>query len=64
MLGPLTETGARGGRRAAEWGEAPGHEKPLWSAGVSVPQTDTGGQVEQTKVSEGPFVKELGKFAP
>jgi hypothetical protein len=31
---------------------------------VTVPQTDTGGRVEYTKVSERNFVKELGKLAP
>ncbi len=31
---------------------------------VTVPQTDTGGKVEYTKVSERNFVKELGKLAP
>ena len=30
----------------------------------SVPQTDTGGQVEKTKVRERNHVKELGKMAP
>ena len=31
---------------------------------VPVPQTDTGGQVEQTKASEITVVKELCKIAP
>ncbi len=31
---------------------------------VPVPTTDTGGQVENTEVSELTIVKELGKFAP
>ena len=31
---------------------------------VTVPQTDTGGKVEDTQVSERNFVKELGKLAP
>ena len=31
---------------------------------VPVPRTDTGGQVEYTKVSERTMVKELGKMAP
>jgi hypothetical protein len=39
-------------------------EKPLGRALVPVPQTDTGGQVENTEVSELTLVKELGKFAP
>jgi hypothetical protein len=32
--------------------------------GVPVPQTDTGGQVENTKACERTVVKELGKLAP
>jgi hypothetical protein len=39
-------------------------EKPLASESVTVPQTDTGRQVEQTKVDGRPLVKELGKIAP
>ncbi len=39
-------------------------EKPLGRIHVPVPITDTGGQVEDTKVSEITFVKELGKIAP
>ena len=39
-------------------------EKPLASALAPVPQTDTGGLVEQTKVDERTSVKELGKLAP
>ena len=31
---------------------------------VPVPQTDTGGQVENTKVIERTIVKELGKIVP
>jgi hypothetical protein len=31
---------------------------------VPVPQTDTGGQVENTEVIEITLVKELGKIAP
>ena len=31
---------------------------------VTVPQTDTGGQVENTKALERTRVKELGKMAP
>ena len=33
-------------------------------ANKTVPQTDTGGQVENTKASELTLVKELGKMAP
>jgi hypothetical protein len=39
-------------------------EKPLARLSATVPQTDTGGQVEHTKVDERTFVKELGKLAP
>ena len=39
-------------------------EKPLGRMRVPVPTTDTGGQVENTEVSELTIVKELGKFAP
>ena len=41
-------------------------EKSRRSAGARrpVPQTDTGGWVEQTKVRERNHVKELGKIAP
>ena len=39
-------------------------EKPLGRIRVPVPITDTGGQVENTEVSELTIVKELGKFAP
>jgi hypothetical protein len=31
---------------------------------LTVPQTDTGGLVEHTKVDGRPSVKELGKLAP
>ena len=39
-------------------------EKPLGRMLVPVPRTDTGGQVENTEVSELTLVKELGKIAP
>jgi hypothetical protein len=39
-------------------------EKPLGRTLVPVPRTNTGGQVENTKVSELTLVKELGNFAP
>ena len=39
-------------------------EKPLGRMQVPVPKTDTGGQVEDTKVIETTLVKELGKIAP
>ncbi len=40
-------------------------EKPLsFRSSETVPQTDTGGQVEKTKALERTLVKELGKMAP
>jgi hypothetical protein len=39
-------------------------EKPLASSPRPVPQTDTGGQVENTKAIERTVVKELGKMPP
>ena len=40
-------------------------EKPLSDeAWVTVPQTDTGRRVENTKANGRTFVKELGKLAP
>lgn len=39
-------------------------EKPLARLKVPVPQTDTGRQVENTKVSGRTLVKELGKMTP
>jgi hypothetical protein len=39
-------------------------EKRLARAGATVPQTDTGGLVEYTKVDERTLVKELGKLVP
>ena len=39
-------------------------EKPLASCAPPVPQTDSGGQVENTKAIERTMVKELGKMPP
>ena len=39
-------------------------EKPLGSPTGPVPQTDTGGWVENTKAIGRTMVKELGKIAP
>ena len=52
------------GRKAGESLKPCLREKPLGRICVPVPTTDTGGQVENTKVSELTLVKELGKFAP
>jgi hypothetical protein len=54
-----------GGFRPKTHGLIPGcQEKPLARARAPVPQTDTGGLVEYTKVDERTSVKELGKMAP
>ena len=53
------------GSRKAEVTEPGCQEKPLNGEDrVPVPQTDTGGWVEYTKVNEETFVKELGKLTP
>ena len=39
-------------------------EKPRWRLHLTVPQTDTGRQVEDTKAFEITLVKELGKLTP
>ena len=42
-----------------------GHqENPIWSGIPTVPQTDTGRWVEDTKAFEITLVKELGKLTP
>ena len=41
-----------------------GHEKSTGSIHSTVPQTDTGGRVEDTKAFEITLAKELGKMAP
>ena len=62
---PLLEVEARRGRKSAEVVEPSCQEKPLSDeAWVPVPQTDTGGWVEDTKANERTFVKELGKLTP
>ena len=52
------------GRKAGESLMPCLQENPLGRMRVPVPQTDTGGQVENTKVIEITIVKELGKIAP
>ncbi len=49
---------------SSEAHEAGFQEKLLAMHMRPVPQTDTGGQVEDTKVSERTVAKELGKMAP
>ena len=67
MANPLagSEAGARGGHTCLASGPDPWcQEKPLASRAVPVPQTDTGRQVEDTKVDGRTLVKELGKLTP
>ncbi len=52
------------GRKAGESPKPCLREKPLGRTLVPVPRTNTGAQVENTKVSEITLVKELGKIAP
>ena len=52
------------GRKAGESPTPYLREKPLGRIRVPVPITDTGGQVENTEVSELTLVKELGKIVP
>ena len=56
--------GRRGGDPKPHGLSLHGREKPLARGRLPVPQTDTGGLVEQTQVDERPSVKELGKLAP
>ena len=51
--------------RSPKWLMPCFQEKPLsFRYTVTVPQTDTGGQVEYTKALERTRVKELGKMVP
>ena len=52
------------GRKAGESLTPYLREKPLWEDMRARTKTDTGGQVEYTKVIEITIVKELGKIAP
>ena len=52
------------GRKAGESPTPCLQEKPLGRTLVPVPRTNTGGQVENTEVSELTLVKELGKIVP
>lgn len=45
-------------------GQKRGREKPVWSLHSTVPQTDTGRRVEDTKALEITLAKELGKLTP
>jgi hypothetical protein len=60
-----SEAGVRGGLTRPASGRDPWcQEKPLASRAVPVPQTDTGGLVEHTKVDGRTLVKELGNLTP
>ncbi len=48
----------------AKWGGGSPRKSSKRMAVLSVPQTDTGRQVENTKVFEITLVKELGKLTP
>ena len=52
------------GRKAGESLKPCPQEKPLGRGRRARTETDTGGQVENTKVIEITLVKELGKIAP
>jgi hypothetical protein len=52
------------GLTAKPTGRTIGQEKPLASPCVTVPHTDTGRQVEDTKARERTLVKELGNLTP
>ena len=52
------------GRKAGESLKPCPREKPLGKDTRARTKTDTGGQVENTKVIEITLVKELGKIAP
>ena len=57
---PLDEWNLRG-KRSWDGGR---HEKPRRRFDLTVPQTDTGRQVEDTKAFEITLVKELGNLTP
>ena len=57
-------TGRKRGLTAKPTGRPIRLEKPLASAPVTVPHTDTGRQVEDTKARERTLVKELGNLTP
>jgi len=62
--GQLTELCRKRGLTAKPTGRPIRPEKPLASAPVTVPHTDTGRQVEDTKARERTLVKELGNLTP
>ena len=61
-LGTLSCDGE--GRTVPKSWESNCQEKPLASLGAPVPETDTGGRVENTEARGRTLVKELGKMAP
>jgi len=58
----LLHTSGTFGGSEADWKR--GREKPQRSLYSTVPQTDTGGHVEDTKAFERTLAKELGKMTP
>ncbi len=52
------------GRKVPKSRKSHCREKPLARNKVPVPETDTGGRVENTKARGRTLVKELGKMAP
>ncbi len=58
---PATDDRRRNLKESRDGGR---QEKPLASKSLTVPQTDTGRQVEDTKACEITLVKELGKLTP
>ena len=56
--------GRKRGLTAKPTGRPIRREKPLASDPVTVPHTDTGRQVEDTKARERTLVKELGNLTP
>ncbi len=51
-------------RAAAKWTDGGAEKSRLGTTRSTVPQTDTGRQVEDTKVFERTLVKELGNLTP
>ena len=51
-------------RKVKRSGDGVRREKPCGSVDLTVPQTDTGRQVEDTKAFEITLVKELGNLTP
>lgn len=59
-----TLSGDGEGRRVPKRSRSHCQEKPLGRMHLPVPETDTGGRVENTEARGSTLVKELGKMAP